>query len=102
MSFETIRNSDIVKYIGKPKVLIIDLRDKEEYDIEHIPGAVNIPYDDLDNYVDSLPHNILLLFYCDRGNVSLMAARDLEKYGFEMKSLHGGIHAYHGSLEKSI
>lgn len=102
MPFETIRNSDIVKYIGQPKVLIIDLRDKEEYDSGHIPGAINIPYDELEYQVNNLPHNSLLLFYCDRGHVSLMAARDLGKYGFEMKSLHGGIHAYHGNLEKSM
>jgi rhodanese-related sulfurtransferase len=101
MSFEAIRNSDIVKYIDKPNVLIIDLRDKDEFDIGHIPGAVNIPYDELEDQVKNLSLNSLLVFYCDRGNISLMAVRDLEKYGYQMKSLHGGIHGYHGRLEKS-
>ena len=30
-----------------------------------------------------------------------MAARDLVKYGYNIKSLYGGIRAYHGKLEKS-
>ena len=45
MPFETIRASDVVNYIGRPNVLIIDLRDKGLSE-GHIP-AVNIPYCDL-------------------------------------------------------
>ncbi len=101
MSFETIRTNDITKYIGRTDVVIIDLRDQSEYNIGHIPGAINIPYEDLESYADRLPRS-LLIFYCDRGNISLMAARDLAKYNYHMKSLYGGLQAYHGKLEKSI
>lgn len=101
MAFETIRTNDIDQYIGKPNVLIIDLRDPEEYDMGHIPGAINIPYDELDDYVDRFRRNQLLIFYCERGNISLLAARDLNKYGYNIKSLFGGLHAYRGKLEKS-
>ena len=101
MAFETIRTNDIDKYIGKPNVLIIDLREPEEYDMGHIPGAINIPYEELDNYVDSFQQNYLLIFYCDRGNISLLAARDLNKYGYNIKSLFGGLRAYRGKLDKS-
>jgi rhodanese-related sulfurtransferase len=101
MSFDTIRTNDIEKYIGRADVVIIDLREQSEYNEGHIPGAINIPYDELDSYADNLPH-ALLIFYCERGNISLMAARDLAKYNYHMKSLYGGLNAYHGKLEKSI
>ncbi len=101
MSFDTIRTNDIEKYIGRADVVIIDLREQSEYNEGHIPGAINIPYDELDNYAGNLPHS-LLIFYCDRGNISLMAARDLAKYNYHMKSLYGGLRAYHGNLEKSM
>jgi rhodanese-related sulfurtransferase len=101
MAFETIRTNDIDQYIGKPNVLIIDLRDREEYDMGHIPGSINIPYDELDDYVDQFQRNYLLIFYCERGNISLLAARDLNKFGYNIKSLFGGLHAYRGKLEKS-
>lgn len=101
MSFDTIRTNDIEKYIGRADVVIIDLREQSEYNEGHIPGAINIPYDELDSYADNLPH-ALLIFYCERGNISLMAARDLAKYNYHMKSLYGGLNAYQGKLEKSI
>ncbi len=101
MSFDTIRTNDIEKYIGRPDVFIIDLREQSEYNMGHIPGAINIPYEELDSYAGNLPKG-LLIFYCDRGNISLMAARDLAKYNYYMKSLYGGLRAYHGKLEKSI
>lgn len=101
MSFETIRTNEIEKYIGRADVVIIDLREQNEYDMGHIPGAINIPYEELDSHAGNLPRN-LLIFYCDRGNISLMAARDLAKYNYSMKSLYGGLRAYHGRLEKSV
>jgi rhodanese-related sulfurtransferase len=101
MSFDTIRTNEIVKYIDKPNVTIIDLRDRHEYESGHIPTAVNIPYEELDSQKGNLQRNNLLIFYCDRGNISLLAARDLMKYGYNIKSLYGGLRAYHGKLERS-
>lgn len=98
MPFETIRASDVVNYIGRPNVLIIDLRDKEDYLKGHIPTAVNIPYCDLENEIHRLSKNKLLIFYCDRGHISLMAARDLMKYNYNIKNMYGGIMAYRGKL----
>jgi rhodanese-related sulfurtransferase len=101
MPFDTIKTNDILKYIGNPNVLIIDLRDRAEYKAGHIPSAVNIPYEELDDSKARLKRNMLLIFYCDRGNISLLAARDLMKDGYNIKSLYGGLRAYHGRLELS-
>jgi Rhodanese-related sulfurtransferase len=100
MSFDTIKTNDILQYIGLPNVIIIDLRDKKDYDKGHIPTAVNIPYEELEQKKSYLPYDKLLIFYCDRGNISLLASRDLMKDGYNMKSLFGGIHAFHGKLER--
>jgi len=96
---ETIKANDVVYYIGHPDVLIIDLRSREDYLKGHIPSAVNIPYDNLKDELTALKRKKLLILYCDRGNISLMAARDLMKYGCKVKSMYGGIRAYHGRLE---
>lgn len=102
MSFETIKANDIIKYIGKRDVVIIDLRDREEYMAGHIPTAVNIPYEDLEANKNRLLHRCLLIFYCDRGHVSLLAARDMVRDGYNVRSLHGGFHAYRGNIEYGI
>lgn len=101
MSFDTIRTNDVIRYIGRRNVQIIDLREKEEYDAGHIPTAVNIPYEELDEQKKKLKRSNLLIFYCDRGNISLLAARDLMKDGYSIKSLYGGLNLYNGKLERS-
>jgi rhodanese-related sulfurtransferase len=100
MSFDTIRANEINNYIGRRDVVIIDLRDREEYIAGHIPTAVNIPYEELEEQKAGLKQYHLLVFYCDRGHISLMAARDLIKDGYNIKSLYGGIRAYRGRLER--
>lgn len=100
MPFDTINTNDMIKYIGKANVLIIDLRDRAEYNAGHIPTAINIPYEELEERRAGLKRNLLLIFYCDRGNISLLAARDLMKDGYNIKSLYGGLRAYHGRLDK--
>ena len=39
---------------GKEKVIILDVRDKEEYEKEHIPGAVNMSRGLLDFHIQEL------------------------------------------------
>lgn len=98
MSFDTIKANDVGSYIGRPNVLIIDLRDYEDYLKGHIPTAINIPYDILGSERHKLNKYNLLILYCDRGHISLMAARDLIKYGYNIKSMYGGIRSYYGKL----
>lgn len=100
MAFDTIKTNDILKYIGMPNVVIIDLRDRDEYEAGHIPSAINIPYEQLEYRKRNLRHDNLIIFYCGRGHISLMAARDLMKDGYNIKSLYGGYRAYHGKLDR--
>jgi len=38
-----IETNEVARLLRKPDIVIIDGRDKEEYDKSHIPGAINIP-----------------------------------------------------------
>lgn len=98
MAFETIRAKDIENYIGNYNTIIIDLREENEYRKAHIPTAVNIPYLDFEYRKNNLPLNRLLILYCDRGNLSLLLARDLSNEGYQVKNIYGGIRAYRGQL----
>lgn len=100
MSFDNIGSNELDNYIGKPNVTIIDLRDSWEYNSGHIPTAINIPYDELDDNKNKLSRNNLLIFYCERGNISLLAARDLLKEGYNIKSLYRGLNSYKGKLTR--
>ena len=63
---ETISARMLDYYVGRNDALIIDLREEKAYAESHVRGAVNIPYETLENRKD-LPMNKILVFYCDRG-----------------------------------
>ena len=92
---ETISAKMLDYYVGRKDALIIDLRDEEAYARSHVTGAVNIPYEGLENRRD-LPLNQTLVFYCDRGGASMAAAREFVRRGYHTRSVIGGFAAYRG------
>ncbi|MGN6711941.1 Rhodanese-related sulfurtransferase [Anaerocolumna jejuensis DSM 15929] len=100
MTFETIRAKDIVLYIRRADTQIIDIREPMDYKQGHIPSAINIPYDDFENGQRNIPKDKLLILYCERGNLSLLLARDLSNEGYMVKNIYGGLNAYRGYLEQ--
>ena len=60
--------------------VLIDVRSREEYLMEHIQGAINIPHQDLEYYRDLLrAHDITL--YCNTGRRAALAAGKLAAMG---------------------
>ncbi|MFV0343920.1 MAG: rhodanese-like domain-containing protein [Anaerocolumna sp.] len=98
MTFETIRAKDIEMYIGRQGTLIVDIRDESDFRRGHIPTSINIPYIEIDNWKRSISIDLLLIFYCDRGNLSLLLARELSNEGYHVKNIYGGLNAYRGPL----
>lgn len=95
MYVDIIRVRDLDQCWHDGCVQIVDLRSRSEYETDHIPYAVNIPYEELDDYIDSLCQWDRVIFYCSRGNLSLLAARELSKSSDGMiYSLGGGFNAY--------
>ena len=110
MCFESIRPEDIFRYRGNGKGVLIDVRTKEEFLSGHIPEAVNIPYEEIQNRIEEIRQltysrmsgrSAFLILYCDRGNTSLRASRDLSRLGFSVKNVYGGLSGYHGPLVTS-
>lgn len=98
MTFETIRPGEAARYAYKEGCLLVDLRSERDYLLGHIPGAISIPYEELDTQKKNLK-NYLTVLYCDRGNTSLLAARDLAKEDYRVLNVCGGIHMYRGKIE---
>ncbi|MFI1919150.1 pyridoxal-phosphate dependent enzyme [Nocardia sp. NPDC020380] len=79
---------------------IVDTRGAMAYRIAHIPGALNIRDDQLD---DMLAHGIPfsrsrpLVFVCPVGEVSLRFAALARRAGYDASSLAGGINAWRDS-----
>ena len=62
---------------------LVDVRTPEEFAAGHIPGAVNIPVQELDRRIGELePKENTVVVYCRSGNRSGRAARLLESSGY--------------------
>jgi len=68
--------------------LIIDIRDRVSFEYGHIPGAVNIPQNEL--VPDKLPADRLAVICCKVGQLSREAAEVLSESGVNAVSLAGG------------
>lgn len=97
LDFGMIAAKELDQYVRDESVFIIDLRIPEEYRRYHIRGAVNIPYERLESCL-GFPEDRILILYCERGAVSMAAARKLAARGYRVKTVIGGIHAYRGSF----
>ena len=69
--------------------LILDVRSPEEYAGGHIPGAINIPYDQLSSRLGEIGSykNKDIVLYCKSGKRAGIAANTLKAAGFG-KLLH--------------
>ena len=73
--------------------IILDTREQEEFDDGHIPGAILIPYAEIENKAEQmLPEkNKLVLVYCRSGRRSKIAAQTLADMGYTNVKEFGGI-----------
>ena len=73
--------------------IILDVREQDEYDAGHIPGAILIPYTQIGEKAEKvLPDKgQLLLVYCRSGRRSKLASEDLVKLGYTNIQEFGGI-----------
>lgn len=92
---ETISAKEIDRYIYDQEYLIIDVRQPSEYRKLHIRGAVCIPQEYLLQRMKGIGDSVPIL-YCDRGGLSMQAARELQEHGYRAISVVGGIQAYRG------
>ncbi|NEM92419.1 FAD-dependent oxidoreductase [Galbitalea soli] len=77
---------DLAQELGE---LIVDVRREDEYDAGHIPGALNIPLDELRDRLFELPDTPFIV-HCQVGQRGHTAARLLTQHGFSVRNLDGG------------
>lgn len=97
MSLVTIAAKELEHYIRDDTVLI-DLREEEEFQQGHIPGAVNIVFEGIGDTQIPYSKEVGLIFYCDRGNSSLLLGRYYSRLGYNVINVYGGFRAYRGEI----
>ena len=82
--------------------IILDTREQDEFDEGHIPGAILIPYTEIENKaIELIPDkDKLILVYCRSGRRSKIAAESLAKLGYTNVKEFGGIIDWPYEIEK--
>jgi phage shock protein E len=80
-----------IKLNKRPKPLLLDVRQPEEYKNGHIPGAKLIPLGELGKRIKELPGNREIICVCRSGNRSSTATQQLIAAGFRARNLKGGM-----------
>ena len=82
--------------------IILDTREQDEFDEGHIPGAILIPYTEIENKAEEMlpDKDKLILVYCRSGRRSKIAAENLVKLGYTNVKEFGGIIDWPYEVEK--
>ena len=65
-----------------------------EFAAGHVPGALNIPVDDLRGRLAEVPRDKSLAVYCGVGLRAYLACRILDQEGFKTANLSGGFRTW--------
>ncbi|HEY0981678.1 MULTISPECIES: rhodanese-like domain-containing protein [unclassified Schlesneria] len=105
-SLETVK-----KNVADQRAVLVDVREKAEWDKGHVSDAVFLPLSDLRNgtvtedQLKKLPKDRIVYTHCAVGKRSLQAAKVLAERGYEVRPLKQGYNnlieaGFQGSKEK--
>jgi rhodanese-related sulfurtransferase len=79
------------------EAVIVDVRDKDEWDEEHIPHAIHLSRGTIElDIEEKVPDpNTIIICHCGGGGRSALAAESLQKMGYKnARSMAGGLKAW--------
>ena len=89
----TVTVSQLRNHLSTP-ALLVDVRSGSEFASGHIPGAVNIPMDQIEARLDDLGLNLPIVLICQSGKRAQMTAGLLDPCQRQIAVLEGGTKAW--------
>ena len=96
-AYQQITQEDAKEMMDTQEVIILDVREQDEYDSGHIPGAVLLPVGTIDETTaaEVIPEkDSTVLVYCRSGNRSKTASSVLAELGYTGIYEFGGINTW--------
>ena len=91
---QRITIDEVKALMAQDRVILVDVRDPQSFADGHMPGALNVPFDHIPNYVDAWKKDTrLLVTYCACTNetTAARAVVDMNAFGItNAKALLGG------------
>ena len=90
-TFKTITVEDVRTLIKGNNITILDIRDEESFARSHIPNAIRLSSNNIDEIIENSNHEDNILIYCYMGISSQNAAQHFCNLGFKnIYNLEGG------------
>ena len=102
ISYQQITQEAAKDMMDQQDVIVLDVREQEEYDSGHIPGAVLLPVNAIgeDSAAAVIPEkDSVVLVYCRSGNRSKTASKGLAELGYTQVYEFGGIQTWPYEIE---
>jgi rhodanese-related sulfurtransferase len=90
---EPVDREDLLHRVKNGSVTVLDVRPESEYHAGHIPGALSVPLEHLEELISKLPKDQEIVAYC-RGPYCVLAVQAVEmlrEKGFRAVRLEEGI-----------
>lgn len=90
-----LTSEDVAALVASHGAVVIDVRNADEWDRGHIPGARLIPLPTLHTRLEEIPRDRPVILHCQRGSRSAVAAATLDAFGYDdVHDLEGGFAAW--------
>src|SRR3954447_12198004 len=92
-----ISPADAAEKANTGEAVIIDVRDQDEWDEEHIDGAIHLSRGTIELDIEEkvADPNAVIICHCGGGGRSALAAESLQKMGYKnVRSMAGGLKAW--------
>jgi glyoxylase-like metal-dependent hydrolase (beta-lactamase superfamily II)/rhodanese-related sulfurtransferase len=85
------------------KLFLLDVREPNEYAEWHIENSVNIPLGELskEGTLSQIPNDKEIITICPRGNRATIGKYMMQRYGYNVKALEGGLIAWSTEVEQA-
>ena len=101
-TYQQITQEEAKKIMDTQAVIVLDVREQDEFDSGHIPGAVLLPVGSIakDSAAAAIPElDSVVLVYCRSGNRSKTASKALVELGYTNIYEFGGINTWPYEVE---
>jgi rhodanese-related sulfurtransferase len=85
---------DTLVELHRQGATVLDVRNPDEYEQAHVPGAILIPLPDVPERVDEVPATGTIYVICAMGGRSRKAAGFLRQQGVDATNVAGGTNAW--------
>ncbi|GAA4707523.1 rhodanese-like domain-containing protein [Brevibacillus fulvus] len=100
VSFNEQFPSDIHERLkNKDRMIILDVREQEEWESGHIPNAKHIPLNELPERLQELDRQTETVVVCRSGGRSSKACEFLAAQGYNVTNMNGGMNKWYGEVE---